>query len=972
MKSLQTKEDGSHRSLALGFLDWKSWHKVVACALLGLFIVGGLLLFSAQGRLSFSQQERPRRVSAPTAATAPTATKAPNRISVKAGDDFQKALHAARTGDTIVLQAGASYVGSFWLPYKAGTNTDADWITIRTSASDSSLPPAGTRITAAYFAALPKILVGVNGESAIRTEAGAHHYRFLGVEVGRTSSSVYVYDLVQLGDASGAQDTLEEVPHHIVFDRTYIHGEAAGELKRGIALNSADTEIINSHISEFHVRGQEAQAIAGWNGPGPYRIENNYLEGAGENVMFGGATGGLAAQGLIPSDIVIRRNHFRKPLEWRGRWTVKNLLELKNARRVVIDGNIFDGCWADAQAGYAILFTPRPNDSGASAVVEDVAFTNNTVRNVAGGVHIAGRDSLFSDPNSPRGRRIKITNNLFDMGTDWLGGDGCFMKLGDGADDITVEHNTILQLGSIVKAWGPPGKNLVFRNNLARHNEYGFFGDSVGSGTAALKTYFPGAIFTGNLMTKESGAQWNVDTIYPAGNFFPETLDKVGFVNRAAGDYRLSASSPYRGTGAGGLDLGCDFDALNAALGGSGPPTPTPSPTPTPFPTPTPTATPTPTPIPTPTPAPTPTPQTGPRVKKAKTRGQNLSNQLSSSGGTSSSSVKSSAAQMNLASSDALGLFISEVQEAQGQFNSEREIYPAASKIEVELVTALQRALQAQVSSLAGDLPGFRTNLREAIDHLDLSSVLIAYPLVVNPIDVASYVVRQHYVDFLDREPDQAGDEYWTNQFAGCGTDVQCFKAKRIDVSAAFFLSIEFQEAGYFVQRLYKSSYGRVPSIVEFMPDNAVIGQGVIVGTVDWEARLAANKDQFLQSWVQRADFNSRYASLTNGQYVDALIANLGVTIDPKERDALILDLAGGLSRATVLGKLAQNEVFSRSEFNSAFVLMQYFGYLRRDPDSAGFNFWLNKLNQFGGNYQSADMVKAFLASQEYRTRFAL
>ena len=381
-----------------------------------------------------------------------------------------------------------------------------------------------------------------------------------------------------------------------------------------------------------------------------------------------------------------------------------------------------------------------------------------------------------------------------------------------------------------------------------------------------------------------------------------------------------------------------------------------------------------PTPNPTPTPAPTPssTPQTDVRVKKAKTRGQNLSNQLSSSGGTSSSSVKSSAAQMNLASSDALGLFISEVQEAQGQFNSEREIYPAASKIEVELVTALQRALQAQVSSLAGDLPGFRTNLREAIDHLDLSSVLIAYPLVVNPIDVASYVVRQHYVDFLDREPDQAGDEYWTNQFAGCGTDVQCFKAKRIDVSAAFFLSIEFQEAGYFVQRLYKSSYGRVPSIVEFMPDNAVIGQGVIVGTADWEARLAANKDQFLQSWVQRADFNSRYASLTNGQYVDALIANLGVTIDPKERDALILDLANGASRANVLGRIAQNEVFSRSELNSAFVLMQYFGYLRRDPDSAGFNFWLNKLNQFGGNYQSADMVKAFLASQEYRTRFAL
>jgi hypothetical protein len=146
----------------------------------------------------------------------------------------------------------------------------------------------------------------------------------------------------------------------------------------------------------------------------------------------------------------------------------------------------------------------------------------------------------------------------------------------------------------------------------------------------------------------------------------------------------------------------------------------------------------------------------------------------------------------------------------------------------------------------------------------------------------------------------------------------------------------------------------------------------VIVGSPGWETKLAANKDQFLESWVQRADFNARYASLTNQQFVDALIANLRVTIDPAGRDALIVNLSRGSSRANVLGQLAQNEVFSQSEFNRAFVLMQYFGYLRRDPDSAGFNFWLNKLNQFNGSYQNADMVKAFLASQEYRSRFGL
>jgi len=289
----------------------------------------------------------------------------------------------------------------------------------------------------------------------------------------------------------------------------------------------------------------------------------------------------------------------------------------------------------------------------------------------------------------------------------------------------------------------------------------------------------------------------------------------------------------------------------------------------------------------------------------------------------------------------------------------------------LELTTARQSALDAQASSLAGDLPGVRSHLRVAIDHLELSDVLIARPDIANPIDVASYVVRQHYVDFFDREPDQGGTDFWVDQFASCGSDAQCFEAKRINVSAAFYLSIEFQQTGYFVHRLYRSSYGRVPLIAEFMPDNAVIGRGVIVGTVGWQARLDANKDQFLQSWVQRPDFIARYSGLTNGQYVDALIANLGVTISSQERDALVSDLTNGSTRANVLGRLAQNEVFSQSEFNRAFVLMQYFGYLRRNPDAAGFNFWLAKLNQFNGNYQDAEMVKAFLASQEYRNRFA-
>ena len=158
--------------------------------------------------------------------------------------------------------------------------------------------------------------------------------------------------------------------------------------------------------------------------------------------------------------------------------------------------------------------------------------------------------------------------------------------------------------------------------------------------------------------------------------------------------------------------------------------------------------------------------------------------------------------------------------------------------------------------------------------------------------------------------------------------------------------------------------------MAEFMPDSTRISRGVIVGSTGWEERLAANKQEFLAAWIQRSDFQARYGGLTNQQFVDALIANLGVTISANERNALIQNLDSGTPRTSVLEQLSTNDAFSTAQVNSAFVLMEYFGYLRRDPDSAGFNFWLNKLNAFNGNFAGAEMVKAFLESAEYRNRF--
>jgi uncharacterized protein DUF4214 len=261
--------------------------------------------------------------------------------------------------------------------------------------------------------------------------------------------------------------------------------------------------------------------------------------------------------------------------------------------------------------------------------------------------------------------------------------------------------------------------------------------------------------------------------------------------------------------------------------------------------------------------------------------------------------------------------------------------------------------------------------------------------LNLNPINTAPFFVNQHYVDFLNRAPDQSGLDFWTNQITSCGSNLPCLEVRRINVSAAFFLSIEFQETGYFVYRTYKASYGNLPGapvplkLKEFLVDTQQIGQGVIVGQLGWEQVLEDNKRAFATDFVMRSRFTTAYpATLTPAEFVDALYATAGVTPSVAERQAAINEFgsatttADTAARARVLRRVAENSALVRQEFNKAFVLMQYFGYLRRNPNDApdnnfdGYNFWLGKLNQFNGNFIEAEMVKAFLNSSEYRLRF--
>ena len=236
-------------------------------------------------------------------------------------------------------------------------------------------------------------------------------------------------------------------------------------------------------------------------------------------------------------------------------------------------------------------------------------------------------------------------------------------------------------------------------------------------------------------------------------------------------------------------------------------------------------------------------------------------------------------------------------------------------------------------------------------------------------IDTPEYFVRQHYLDFLGREPDESGFNFWSDQIISCGSDAACIERRTINVSAAYFLSIEFQQTGGLVDGLYRASFVRRPQYAEFVPDAAMVGQNVLVGEGDWAGRLAANKQAFVEAWVQRPAFRAAYDGLANGTYVDTLISHTrGFNGD---RDALVSGLdSGSMSRAAVLQSVVENEGFVSAKRNETFVMMQYFGYLRRDPDENGYAFWLSKLNQFNGNFEQAEMVKSFIVSGEYRDRF--
>lgn len=471
-----------------------------------------------------------------------------------AGGDLQAALIAAQPGDEIVLADGASFTGNFYLPVKTGSAS----IVVRSATVPVS---PGSRMTAAAATNLAKIYTA-NSMPAIQSQGSAANWRFVALEVGIKASAPYNYGIVVLG--AGTETSLSQMPRNIILDRMYIHSTTTNGTSRCVQFNGISLGVIDSYLAECHALGQDSQGVGGWNGPGPFLIENNRIEAAGQGVMFGGADPRIV--NVLPSDITIRRNYIYKPMSWANhKWSVKAAFELKNGKRVLFEGNVIENHWADAQVGYAILLQTLAdnNTSWAWTTVQDIMIRHNVIKNATSGANILARVAYNGGPlpTNPTSR-VVLDNNVFEnVGRDPVNGaTGRVFQLLNDLVDVTVINNTAT-LGTAAAAAvmldGTPQIRTTIVNNVFPNSSYGIFGSGKGEGTGALNFFAPGSVVVGNVITAKLAKN------YPTGNFFPASTSSIGFTLLGV-DFSLLSSSAYYNSTLG--RVGVNTSALNSMI----------------------------------------------------------------------------------------------------------------------------------------------------------------------------------------------------------------------------------------------------------------------------------------------------------------------------------------------------------------------------------------------------------------------
>ena len=539
-------------------------------------------------------------------------------ISIKAGGDLQAALNNAQCGSTIELQAGATFTGSFNFPAKSCDSNH--WIIVRTSAADSALPSEGQRLTPCYagVASLPgrpqytcnnpqnvlaKLVLSSGGSGPVMFQPGANHYRLLGLELTRVATGLTdapaLIAMSQRGTAS-----------YIVLDRSWLHGTAQDETRAGFELSGTSyVAIVDSYFSDFHCisltgRCTDSHAVSGGTGDnqdGPYKIDDNFLEAAGESILFGGGPATLS-----PSDITVTNNHFWKPWQWMkgsrpfvggkdgNAFVVKNHFQLKNAVRVLVEANLMENNWGGfTQAGYGILLTPKnQNTKDGTNVCPLCQVTDVTIRYVhishaGGGIEMAtGLSASGKNGGGPAlaGTRWSIHDVVIDDLSSKYLGPGAVFQLSNSwpqnaLNTVTINHVTsfpeshLIIMGNKVKT--APMYGLVFTNNLTTTGQYPIWNTGGGQDNCAFKDV-PITTIT-NCFTTYTFANNGLispppkygPTSWPAKNMFPQTIDYVQFTNFDKGDggnYELLQSSSYKNMGTDGKDLGADIVGLNEKL----------------------------------------------------------------------------------------------------------------------------------------------------------------------------------------------------------------------------------------------------------------------------------------------------------------------------------------------------------------------------------------------------------------------